>query len=123
MTEETMKVLLKSMIDGTEQLVDRDAYATDEEYNTAVDELLTAYLEMAHDVVLNRMYPFKSDWTDLEIPAKYHGVQVRVAAYFINKRGADGEKLHIENGTHRSYEAGDLPPSLLREVVPFVGVF
>ena len=48
--------------------------------------------------------------------------QVEVAAYLLNKRGAEGETAHSENGISRSYEDGDVPSSLLRDIVPYAGV-
>jgi hypothetical protein len=40
----------------------------------------------------------------------------------LNKRGAEGEITHTENGVSRQYEDGDIPPSLLRRIVPMAGV-
>lgn len=53
---------------------------------------------------------------------KYDAVHVEIAAYMINKRGAEGEVSHSENGVSRTYEDGDIPPSLLRAITPVVGV-
>ena len=52
----------------------------------------------------------------------YKRQQVEIAAYLVNKRGAEGETAHSENGISRSYEDGDVPPTLLREIVPFASV-
>lgn len=81
---------------------------------------LTAYLEIAADVVLRHAYPFEPDRG--EIPEAYDMVQVQIAAYLLNKRGAEGEVSHSENGISRHYEDGDIPPSLLRRIVPSAGV-
>ena len=43
---------------------------------------------------------------------------MEIAAYLVNQRGAEGETAHSENGISRSYEDGDVPPTLLREIVP-----
>lgn len=53
---------------------------------------------------------------------KYDTVQVEIAAYMLNKRGAEGEIVHLENGISRHYEDGDIPPTLLRRITPMVGV-
>lgn len=53
---------------------------------------------------------------------KYDAVHVEIAAYMINKRGAEGEVSHSENGVSRTYEDGDIPPSLLRAITPVAGV-
>lgn len=84
------------------------------------EEVLSTYLEIAGQKILRKAYPY--DDTQTEVPAKYHYTQLEVAAYLLNKRGAEGETAHSENGISRSYEDGDVPPSLIREVVPCVGV-
>lgn len=83
---------------------------------------LSTYLSLAKQAILLRLYSYK-DTVDCEVPAKYHGVQVEIAAYMLNKRGAEGEKSHSENGISRSYESGDIPDSLLRRIIPMAGVF
>lgn len=81
--------------------------------------VLSVYLELAGDKILNRMYPFKDDYTGLSVPDRYVSVQLKIAAYQINKIGAEGEIQHIENGTHRNYGAADIPDGMLQEVVPY----
>lgn len=76
-------------------------------------DVVAAFLAMAGEAVKN--YVGSSNDSVLD---QYGGVQARIAAYWINKRGADGQLAHSENGISRSYEAGDIPPSLLRELVP-----
>lgn len=84
------------------------------------EEVLSTYLEIAGQKILRKAYPY--DDTQTEVPAKYHYTQLEVAAYLLNKRGAEGETAHSENGISRSYEDGDVPPSLMREVVPCAAV-
>lgn len=83
---------------------------------------LSTYLSLAAEAVLQQLYPYK-DTNSCKVPAKYHGVQVEIAAYMLNKRGAEGEKSHSENGITRSYESGNIPDSLLRRIIPMAGVF
>lgn len=85
------------------------------------DTVLSAYLSIAASAVLLRAYPF--DDTVTEVPDKYAMTQVQIAAYLLNKRGAEGQTAHSENGISRSYEDGDVPPTLLRGIVPVVGSF
>ena len=54
--------------------------------------------------------------------ARYDAIHVEVAAYMLNKRGAEGETVHLENGVSRHWEDGSIPPSLLRRIVPNAGV-
>jgi hypothetical protein len=39
-----------------------------------------------------------------------------------NKRGAEGETAHSENGVSRSYSSASVSEELLREITPKVGV-
>lgn len=80
------------------------------------ESVLSTFLDLAGERILRRAYPFRSDIRD--VPIKYHSTQIDIALYLLNKRGAEGETAHSENGISRSYEDGDVPPSLLREVVP-----
>lgn len=85
----------------------------------ADETVLSTYLSLAAQAVLDRYDPFGS--TE-EVPAKYGSVQVEIAAYMLNKRGAEGEVTHSENGVSRTYEDGDIPPTLLRRIIPLAGV-
>jgi hypothetical protein len=69
---------------------------------------------------MNRAYPFGTD--ESEVPARYEFLQCEIAAYLLNKRGAEGQTAHGENGISRSYESADVPESMLGAVTPFCGV-
>ena len=85
------------------------------------DEItINAYLDIAAQKVLARAYPFDSSVT--EVPQRYKLLQCEIAAYLINKRGAEGQTAHSENGISRSYENGDVPESLLSAITPMCGV-
>lgn len=84
------------------------------------EEMLSVYLSIAANKICRRAYPF--DDTITTVPTRYEINQVEIAAYLVNKRGAEGETAHSENGISRSYEDGDVPPTLLREIVPFACV-
>ncbi len=83
-------------------------------------DVLLAYLKLARGVVLRKLYPF-GDGTE-NIPSCYHTTQVEIAAYMLNKRGAEGETSRTENGVTCVYEDGDIPPTLLRRITPMAGV-
>ena len=83
-------------------------------------DVLSTYLLLAKDVVLQKAYPF-GDYPE-EFPSRYDAIHVEVAAYMLNKRGAEGETVHLENGVSRHWEDGSIPPSLLRRIVPNAGV-
>jgi hypothetical protein len=81
--------------------------------------LLTVFLRLAGQKILNRMYPYKESYDGLTVPDRYLNVQLKIASYMINKMGAEGEIQHIENGIHRNYGDADIPESLLKDVAPF----
>ena len=84
------------------------------------DDVLISYLAIAGQKIINRAYPY--DDTVTEVPRKYGYLQCDIANYLLNKRGAEGQLSHGENGVTRTYETGDVPESMLGEVTPHVGV-
>lgn len=84
------------------------------------DGVVSAYLKIAGNKICRKAYPF--DPTVTEVPEQYSLLQVEIAVYLLNKRGAEGEAAHSENGISRTYENGDVPPSMLRQIVPMCGV-
>jgi hypothetical protein len=84
------------------------------------EEVLLAYLNIAGRKILNRAYPYGTDET--EVPTRYDFLQCEIAAYLLNKRGAEGQTSHSENGISRSYESADVPESLIGSVTSMVGV-
>jgi hypothetical protein len=84
------------------------------------DDVLLAYLNIAGRKILNRAYPYGTD--EAEVPSRYDFLQCEIAAYLLNKRGAEGQTSHSENGISRSYESADVPESLLGAITPTVGV-
>lgn len=88
--------------------------------NNDSDEVLSTYLTLAGGKILAKAYPYNSEVS--EVPAQYHYLQIEIAAYMLNKRGAEGQTSHSENGISRTYENADVPSSMLKSVVPFCGV-
>lgn len=86
------------------------------------EDLLLAYLRLAEQIVLNRLYPTMDKRDGAQVPPKYATTQVEIAHFLLQKRGAEGETSHNENGISRSYEGGDVPKSLLSRIVPVCGV-
>ncbi len=84
------------------------------------DTLLVTLLSISAQKILDRVYPYDAEKT--EVPTRYHTKQVEIAVYLYNKRGAEGQTSHNENGINRSYESADVPESLMRGITPFVGV-
>ena len=85
------------------------------------DDMLISYLAIAGNAIINRAYPY--DDTVTEVPRRYGYLQCEIANYLLNKRGAEGQLVHTENGINRSYENAGVPESMLSEIVPHVGGF
>ena len=81
--------------------------------------ILETYLELARQAILNRMYPFSEDYGDQDVPDKYTAIQLKIACYLVNKRGAEGEVQHIEGSIHRNWGSSDIPDGMLKDIVPF----
>lgn len=103
MTEQEKLTALKAMVGGSD-----------------TDEVLSTYLLIAGKKIIARAYPYKDDVT--EVSSKYDTLQLEIAAYLLNKRGAEGQTSHSENGISRSYENADVPASMLKAVTPHCGV-
>lgn len=89
------------------------------------EEIVSVHLEESKQAILNRLYPFADMENVIEckgLPKRYEPLCVRLTVYLINKRGAEGQLLHMENGIHRHYESADVPESMLSEVTPYVGI-
>ncbi len=85
------------------------------------DNILLTFLDIAAEKVLEKCYPYRHDKRD--VPTRYHSTQLEIAVYLMNKRGAEGETSHNENGINRSYESASIPDSMLKGIVPFASVF
>lgn len=95
------------------------AKALTKESDTAI---LSAFLEIAKDTILQKAFPFEVEHNSLAMPAKYDTLQVQIAVCLYNKQGAEGEKQHSENGITRTYENGDIPESMLNKIIPYCKV-
>lgn len=88
---------------------------------TEYDDIINDYLLIAKQTILNRIYQYGYETTE-EVPTYYEHIQCQIACYLFNKRGAEGETSHNENGITRGYADADVPSDLLKLVVPKVGV-
>ena len=83
------------------------------------DELLSTLLTQAGEKIVGAVYPYQ-DTSNMKVPPRYGFLQLEVAERMYNLRGAEGEKEHIENGVHRTYES--IEDFINNNVVAFVGV-
>ena len=87
---------------------------------TTNDRELEDILESAKAVILSRRFPFGEQPEEIE--PKYKDLQIRIAVEMFNKRGAEGETAHSENGISRSYASSNVSEDLLKEITPKAGV-
>lgn len=81
--------------------------------------LLSLLIEKAEKAVLNRRYPFGYTDEEKSITLSYYSdIVLDIAVYLYNKRGAEGQTGHSENGIGRSYESAGIPESYLHGIVP-----
>ena len=84
------------------------------------DVELEDILESAKAVILSRRFPFGEQPTEIE--ERYKDLQIRIAVEMFNKRGAEGEVAHSENGVSRTYQSANVSEDLLKEITPKAGV-
>jgi len=93
---------------------------------TEEDALLVEMLETASQIFLAVRYPttpYPTDDNDKPVfEQKYLNIISSIAIELYSKLGAEGQTAHNENGINRSYEAGDISPSLLAKITPVVGI-
>ena len=88
---------------------------------TVTSDVIGTYLTLAESKIIERAYPFVEDKSTLSMPKRYEILQCELAAYMIQKRGAEYQKVSIENGIHRNYGSAGYE-DILSNVVPHMGV-
>ena len=79
------------------------------------EDVLTAYLTLAKEKLINHIYPYKRNVVDIE--PRYEMKQIELAIILYSKRGAEGEENHSENGVTRKYQSEEhFLASIPREV-------
>ena len=95
-------------------------FAQETDTDSLSDAVVSTYLTLAGQKIIARAYPYDDSVT--EVPTRYQVLQCEIAAYLINKRGAEGETAHSEIGVSRNYGSADVPKELINQVVPHIGV-
>lgn len=106
-------MVLDNAITTVQTLVENDQAAT--------DALVGVYLNDAKAAILRRLYPFGIPETVIDVPPIYEMLWCKLAARYFLRRGAEGEKLHEENGINRQYGSVN-DEDLLSEVTPYAWV-
>lgn len=84
----------------------------------APDSVLEVYLKLAEDAVIHKRYPYLVDFSSVVVPDQFAVLQCEIANEMFQKRGAEGETGHSENGVNRSYETAGVSSSLLKRILP-----
>ena len=87
----------------------------------ATDAVVTVYLTIAGNKMVERLYPFDTDKGESDIPERYDTIQCELASRLFLRRGGEGETNHEENGVNRSYATVD-DDDILCRLTPFVKV-
>ena len=85
------------------------------------DTTIEVFLKIAEAKIIQKAFPLHPE--ENVMPPRYDFLQCEIAAYLLNKRGAEGETQHSENGIERTYESASVPPSMLNAVVPHSKAF
>lgn len=83
------------------------------------DKIVDTYLRIAGQKILNRRFPFDKVSRSGEVPTEYEWLQIELACVLINRRGAEGESTHSENGVNISLRS---ETEIMTEIIPLVGV-
>lgn len=85
------------------------------------DTLLTEYLDMASDEILNWLYDRYDEVPEgTELPAKYDQVQIFAVMAGYGIAGAEGQTSHSENGISRVFKYPDMLAYIHANVHPYV---
>ena len=106
MTDTEKKAMVKT-------LVENDAGAT--------DDVVTVYLTLARNTMLERLFPYDTTKDSGDIPTRYDTLQCELAARYYLRRGGQGEINHEENGVNRQYDSVD-DEDILKRLTPFAKV-
>ena len=87
----------------------------------ATDGVVTVYLTVAGNKMLERLYPYDTSKDSGDIPVRYHTLQCELASRLFLRRGSEGETNHEENGVNRNYATVD-DEDILARLTPFAKV-
>lgn len=88
------------------------------------DPLLTEYISMAGEEILNWLYSnYQGVPEDVtEVPKKYEQIQIEACIAGFNIRGAEGQIMHIENGVHITFKYESMVSYIHSNVYPYIGI-
>jgi len=96
---------------------DEDLFGTNENYLTALNELL----EDSKSIALETLYPYE-DTTEMDLPSKYNNWQIRCCVELYNLADKAGLSSYTENGISWSKYSDGLSNFLMNKLTSKVGV-
>lgn len=93
MTATEKLIVLKTILDVTDNSIDTE---------------LNTYLFLAEKEILNWMYQRRVPEGVTAIPECYEVTQIYAVVNGYNKKGAEGESVHNENGINRTFSTADM---------------
>lgn len=89
----------------------------------SLDAMLTAYLEAAEKEIIAWLYSLTKVPDDVtEVPTKYELTQIQAVVTGYSMQGAEGERIHSENGISRTFKYADMLEYIHRNVTPYARV-
>ena len=85
----------------------------------ASNEVISVYLTLARNAILQRLYPLHPEKTAADIPERCDPIECELAARYFLRRGSQGEINHEETGVKRQYGSVD-DSDILQRLPPFV---
>lgn len=88
------------------------------------EEKLQTYISVAENEILSWMYHLVGGVPEgvTGVPARYEGTQIYAVIAGYTHAGAEGQRMHIENGTHRTFVYSDMLDYIHNNVLPIVRV-
>ncbi len=87
----------------------------------ATASVVSVYLTLACNTMLERLFPYDSSKDAGDIPIRYDTIQCELAARYFLRRGGQGEINHEENGVNRQYASVD-DEDILKRLTTFAKV-
>ena len=116
MTEEQFQEQLTKLEDKIPY--DEDIFGDEDVYDTVLNDLL----EDSKNILLETLYPFLDDFTDVEVPKAYYNWQLRCCVELYNMADKQGFTNYSENSLSWTKLSDGLSNSLMNKLTSHVGV-
>ena len=90
--------------------------------DSSVDTLISNYLTLAKDEILNYRYNGEIPEEVTDVPTRYEMVQVMAVVTGYSMNGAENETTHTENAITRQFRYADMIAYIRSKVIPLAKV-